>query len=38
MFNEEQISFIKSLGLEFDFNNLSEDELIQIEDTIAYKL
>lgn len=36
-FNEEQINFIKSLGLEFDFNNLSVDNIIRIGDVVAYE-
>lgn len=38
MFNQEQINFIKSIGLEFDFNNLSDDDIIQIEDGVATEL
>lgn len=36
-FNEEQINYIKSLGLEFDFNNLSVDNIIRIGDVVAYE-
>lgn len=38
IFNTAQINFIKSLGLEFDFNNLSDDNLIQIEENVANEL
>ena len=38
MFDEKQKVFIKSLGLEFDFDNLSDDALIDIEDSVAEKL
>lgn len=36
-FNEKQINFIISLGLELDFNNLSVDNIIRIEEVIAHK-
>lgn len=38
MFTEKQIDFIRSLGLEVDFNNLSDDSLIQIEESVANEL
>lgn len=38
MFNQEQINFIKSLGMEFDFNNLSGDDIFRIEDSVATEL
>lgn len=38
MFTEKQIAFIQSLGLEVDFNNLSDDSLIQIEESVANEL
>lgn len=37
-FNEEQINFMKSLGLEFNFNNLSVDNLVKIEEVAANEL
>lgn len=37
-FAHEQIIFIKSLGLEVDFNNLSVDNLMQIEEVVANEL
>lgn len=38
MFDDKQISFMQSLGLGFDFDNLSDDNLVQIEDFVAEKL
>ena len=38
MFSEEQIFFMKSLGLELDFENLSDDDWSSIEDVVADKL
>lgn len=38
MFTEKQVAFIQSLGLEVDFNNLSDDNLIQIEESVANEL
>ena len=40
MFTEQEIEFMKSLGLECDFNNLSEEDdyWIDIEDTVADRL
>lgn len=38
MFQLKQIEFLQSLGLDFDFNQLSDDQLVQIEDTVAEKL
>lgn len=37
MFTEQEIEFMKSLGLDCDFNNLSKDDdyWIDIEDTVA---
>lgn len=37
-FNVGQINYIKSLGLEFDFNNLSVNNIIKIEEVVADKL
>ena len=34
MFNEEEITYMKSIGLNFDFSNLSDDEYVKIEDTV----
>lgn len=38
MFNAKQIEFLVQLGCDFDFNDLSEDELAEIEDIVALKL
>ena len=34
-FNEEQIKFIQSLGLDFDFNNLTDEQYIEIEEKVG---
>lgn len=38
MFSKAEIDFIKSLGIEGDFNNLSDDMLVKIEDIVSEKL
>lgn len=38
MFSEKQITFMKSLGLEVDFNNLTDDDLAQIEEIVSDEL
>lgn len=38
MFSEKQIEFMKSIGISVDFNNLSDNELISIEDRVSEKL
>lgn len=38
MFNEKQRKFIQSLGLKLDFDNLTDDDLVKIEDAVAEKL
>lgn len=38
MFNEKQRKFIRSLGLKLDFDKLTDDDLIKIEDAVAEKL
>ena len=38
MFNENQIIFLKSLGFEVDFNNLTDDNLAQIEEIVSDEL
>lgn len=38
MFTPAEIAFMRSLGLNFDFDSLSDDEWIQIEDTVADRL
>ncbi len=34
-FSEEQITFMRSIGLNLDFNNLSDDDWVNIEDTVG---
>ncbi len=38
MFSPKERDFLNSLELNYNFDNLSEDELIQIEDTVSEKL
>ena len=38
MFNSKQIEYMKSLGLNFDFDVLSDDELAEIEETVGEAL
>ncbi len=38
MFDEKQIEFMESIGLEFDFNELPSEDLEAIEDVISEKL
>ena len=38
MFGKKQKDFIQSLGLKLDFDNLSDDDLVKIEDAVADKL
>lgn len=38
MFNKEQKEFICSLGFDVDFDNLTDDECIAIEDAVSDKL
>lgn len=38
MFTPQEIAFMRSLGLDFDFGNLSDDEWVQIEDTVGDRL
>jgi hypothetical protein len=38
MFDKKQRDFLISLGLKLDFDNLSDDDLDLIEDTVADKL
>ena len=38
MFSKKQKDFIQSLGLKLDFDNLSDDDFVQIEDAVAEKL
>lgn len=38
MFDEKQIKFMRSIGLDLDFEHLSDDNYVQIEETVADKL
>jgi len=38
MFNKTEIEFMESLGIEADFENLSDDMLVKIEDIVSEKL
>lgn len=38
MFNEKQKEFIRSLGFDVDFDNLSDNECVDIEEAVADKL
>lgn len=38
MFSDEQINYMRGLGLNFDFSNLTDDEWIAIEDTVGDRL
>ncbi|MGN0546053.1 MAG: hypothetical protein ACI4I3_01875 [Acutalibacteraceae bacterium] len=38
MFNNIEKEFLFSLGLNFDFDDLSDEELVQIEESVAEKL
>ncbi len=38
MFNNTEKEFLFSLGLNFDFDDLSDEELVQIEESVAEKL
>ena len=38
MFNKTEIEFMESLGVEADFENLSDDMLVKIEDIVSEKL
>ena len=35
MFSEEQIKFMNSIGITYDFNNLSGDDYFEIENRVA---
>lgn len=38
MFTDEQIKYMQSLGLGFDYSNLSDDNLLKIEDVVSDRL
>lgn len=35
VFTEEEIALMRRIGLNFDFDNLSDDEWIELEDTVG---
>ena len=38
MFNEQEIEFIQSLGLMLDFDNLTDDNIVNIENAVSVAL
>lgn len=38
MFTAKQVKYMNDLGLNFDFKNLSDNDLVEIEDIISQKL
>lgn len=36
-FNNKQIEFMRNIGIDVDFDNLSDDDIINIEDKVADK-
>ena len=38
MFSEEQMNYIMALGLQLDFDNLSDDDYFAIENIVADRL
>lgn len=38
MFDSEQIEFLRQLELDFDFDNLSDDDFAEIEESVSIKL
>lgn len=38
MFNDKQMEFLKSIGIDIDFEHPSDDDLVMVEDTVAEKL
>lgn len=38
MFDKKEIEFIRSLGIKTDFENLSDDMLVKIEDIVSEEL
>ena len=37
-FTNEEVSFMNNLGINYDFNNLTDDEWVELEDIVATKL
>jgi hypothetical protein len=38
MFTSEEIKFMRSIGLDFDFDHLTEKEIEEIEDAVSDRL
>lgn len=38
MFNDKQIEFLKTIGVDIDFAHPSDDDLVALEDAVAEKL
>ena len=38
MFDDKQIEFLKTLGIDIDFKHPSDDDLVMVEDAVAEKL
>lgn len=38
MFTNSQIEYMRALGLNINFNNISDDEWVEIENAVATKL
>lgn len=38
LFDKNQIDYMKSIGLDYDFENLSDDESAEIEDKVGDQL
>jgi predicted AAA+ superfamily ATPase len=38
MFTEKEISLMRKFGLDLDFDNLSDDDYVHIEDVVARKM
>ena len=35
MFSEKQIAFMRSIGLDLDFSNLTDEDYVRIEDVVG---
>jgi hypothetical protein len=38
MFDDEELELMKEFGLDMDFNNLSDDDYVEIEDVVGTKM
>jgi len=38
MFSKKQIEFMESIGININVGNISDDDLVKIEDTVSKKL